>query len=361
MVGYESDVSQHSKSRPPAVDACEAGLMSVNDGRRGKAEVSDSTHQTRRSDSPIELWLDACQYLTGETKVSGYNPDGSEGIGWSSDDTRGWGPPVERWSSIDSWASALSDWSGIIAAPPEDFAAAFTEIGAGIDALTQALAEVNTHIRTETFKEGKGLEPGVQATMGIQDQPLEAQNTPESSFLSGQSSLCEAARPELRDREDSQSVESLCDSTANPQDEKEPEEIQSCQAELSACPTNPHSSMGSSSDTMAFPGGYSSDVIVGSNSAYLDLSHFGFEDTFISSEEDPVVLNITEDTDLAGQNKPGELMIEEGIVGAPVYNSDSLGWHTGHMDSGIGYKSMVFHKRLLCGSIESPLEVKCVK
>ncbi|KAJ4921553.1 hypothetical protein JOQ06_024480 [Pogonophryne albipinna] len=313
MVGYESDVSQHSKSRPPAVDACEAGLMSVNDGRRGKAEVSDSTHQTRRSDSPIELWLDACQYLTGETQVSGYNSDGSEGIGWSSDDTRGWGPPVERWSSIDSWASALSDWSGIIAAPPEDFTAAFTEIGAGIDALTQALAEVNTHIRTETFKEGKGLEPGVQATMGIQDQPLEGQNIPESSFLSGQSllSLCEAARPELRDREDSQSVESLCDSTANSQDEKELEEIQSCQAELSACPTNQHSSMGSSSATMAFPGGYSSDVIVGSNSAYLDLSHFGFEDTFISSEEDPVVLNITEDTDLAGQNKPGELMIEE--------------------------------------------------
>ncbi|KAK5852184.1 hypothetical protein PBY51_023673 [Eleginops maclovinus] len=314
MVGYESDVSQHSKLTPPALDACEAGLVSVNDGRRGKAEVADLTHQTRRSDSPIELWLDACQYLTGETKVSGYIPGGSEGIGWSSDDTRGWGPPVERWSSVDSWASALSDWSGIIAAPPKDFTAAFTEIGAGIDALTQALAEVNTHIGTETFKDGKGLEPVVKKPMGIQDQALEGQNIPESSFLSGQSllSLCEAAQPELRDREDSQSVESLCDSTANTQDEKEPEEIQSCQAELSPCPTNKHSSIGSSSAKMAFTGGYSSDVAIGSTSTYLDLSHFsGLEDTFISSEEDPVVLNITEDTDLAGQNKPGELIIEE--------------------------------------------------
>ncbi|XP_044030575.1 alpha-protein kinase 2 [Siniperca chuatsi] len=344
MVDYESDVSQHTRIRPPAVDACEAGLMSVNDARRGKAEVTDLTPQPRRSDSPIELWLDACQYLAGEdtedrdvlgktghsmmqggltatsdageTQVSGYNPDGSEGIGWSSDDTRGWGPPVERWSSVDSWASALSDWTSIITAPPEDFTAAFTEIGAEIDALTQALAEVNTQIDTETSKEGKGQVPVVQAQlqppMGVQDQSLEAQNFPESSVLSGQScfSLClEAAGPEFQDREGSQSAESLCDSTPTTQGEKEPGEIKISQAECS--------SMRSSGDMVASPGGYGLDVIPGSTSADLDCSHFcGFDksfetDIFISNEEDPIILNIIEDTDLEGQNAPAELIIEQ--------------------------------------------------
>lgn len=333
MVDYESGM------RPPAVDACEAGLMSVNDARQGKAEVIDLTPQSRRSDSPIELWLDACQYLAGEdtedgdvldktdhfvtqgaltdtsdlsfpageTQVSGYNPDCSDGIGWSGDDTRGWGPPVERWSSVDSWASALSDWTGIIAAPPEDFTAAFTEIGAEIDALTQALAEVHTHIETEASKEGKGQEPAAQGQsqppMGVQDQDLEAQNIPESPVLSGQSclSLClEAAGPELQDREGSQSVESLCDSTPSTRGQKE--EVQS-------------SSMGSSGAVVASPGGYGVDAMLGlTSSADLDLSDFGgyVESCETdSNEEDPIVLNIIEDTDLEGQNAPAELIIEE--------------------------------------------------
>ncbi len=357
LVDCESDVSQQTRIRPPAVDACEAGLISVNDARRREAKVADLTPRPRRSDSPIEQWLDACQYLAGEdtedrdaldkrghcvmqggltatsdlsfpageTLVSGYNPDGSEGIGWSSDDTRGWGPPVERWSSVDSWASALSDWTGILTTPPEDFTAAFTEIGAEIDALTQALAEVSTHIDTETSKEGKGQEAAVQAQsqppMGIQDQPLEAQNIPESSVLSGQSclSLClEAAGPELRDREGSQSFESLCDSIPTAQEETEPEEIQSSQAERSPCPTLQHSSMGSSGPTVASPGGYGVDVIPGStSSADLELSHFGGyvesleTDFFISDEDDPVILNIIEDTDLEGQNAPARLITEE--------------------------------------------------
>ncbi|KAM6901587.1 alpha-protein kinase 2 isoform 1-T1 [Lycodopsis pacificus] len=335
MLDYESDVSKHA--RPPAVDACEAGLMLVNDARRENAE----TIEPRQSNSPIELWLDACQYLAGEdtedwnlldktrysvmqggltsdlsfppgeTQVSGYNLDGSEGIGWSRDDTRGWGPPVERWSSVDSWASALSDWTGIIAAPPQDFTAAFTEIGAGIDALTQALAEVNTHLETETPREGKGQEPAVRAQskppMGVQDQPLEAQNLPES--FSGQScpSLC-LEGPELRDREGSQSVESLCDSTATAQEEKESEEIQSSQAE---CSTRQHSSMGSSGDTVGSPGGHGGDVIPGStSSAEPNPSHFeGFVES--DDEEDLIILNIIEDTDLEAQNTPGELMIEK--------------------------------------------------
>nr|XP_046231797.1 alpha-protein kinase 2 [Scatophagus argus] len=354
MLDYESDVSQHKRPSPPAVDACEAGLVSVNDARRGKADVIDLIPQLQRSNSPIELWVDACQYLasedkedrdktghsvlqggptatndlsfsTRETQVSGYKLDGSEGIGWSDDDTIGWGAPVQRWSSVDSWASALSDWTGIITAPPEDLTAAFTEIGAEIDALRQALEEVNTHIDKETSKDGEDQEPAVRAQsqplMGVQDHPLKAQNLSESAVLTGQSCLplcLEATRHELQDREGSQSIQSLCDTPPTTQGEKEPEENQSREAELPACPTQQCASMGSSSATVASPGGYSVDVIPGPASpADLDLSRFGgyvesFEtDIFISTNEDPIILKITEDTDLEGQNTLAERITEE--------------------------------------------------
>ncbi|TMS08672.1 Alpha-protein kinase 2 [Larimichthys crocea] len=303
---YESDVSQHTT--PPSVDVFEAGLMSVNDARQRKAEVTDLTFQPRRSDSPIELWLDACQYFAsedtedrsvldktgysvthggltatsdlsfspGETQESCYNPDGCEEIGWPGDDTIGWGPPVERWSSVDSWATALSDWTGFITAPPVDFTAAFTEIGAEIDALTQALSEVNTHTDTETSKEREGQEPAQsQPPMGVQDQPLKAQNMPESSIHAGQSCLS--------------SIES------------------------SPCVTYQRSSMGSSGATMV-----SLNVIPGStSSADLDRSLFGgfvesYEtDIFINSEEDPIILNIIEDSDLEEQNASAELITKK--------------------------------------------------
>ncbi|XP_069566833.1 alpha-protein kinase 2 isoform X1 [Brachyistius frenatus] len=346
----ESATSQPTGLRPPAADAWEVGSMSVNDVRQGKAEVTGLTPQLQRSNSPNDLWLDACQYLAGEgtngrdvlnktspsvmqgglsatsdlsflpgeTRGSDYSPDGSEGIGWSGDDTRGWGPPVERWSSVDSWASALSDWAEIIAAPPKDITAAFAEIGAEIDALTQALAEVNTHI--ETSKEGPetAAQGQSQPPMGVQDQLLKAQSLPESSIHSGRSYLClEAEGPELCDREGSQSVESLCDSTPATQGGKEPEEFPSRQAACSTRPTPQHSSMGSRGATVASPGGYRVDVMPGSTSssvAHLDLSQFGGyvksldSDIFISNEEDPIILNIVEDTDL---DTPAQLVIEE--------------------------------------------------
>lgn len=324
MVDYESDVIQRTGLNPPAVDACESGMMLVSDARQEKAEVTNLTPPPRRSDSPIELWLDACQYLTGEdtedvldrtghfgmegglaatsdlsfpageTQVSDYNPDGSDGIGWSSSDTIGRGRPVERWSSVDSWATALSDWTGIIASPPEDFTAAFTEIGAEIDALTQALAEVNTQIDAETSKEGEGQRPTVQPPMGVQDQPLQAQNIPGGSVLSGESCLS--------------SVESLCDSAPSTQRAREREEIQRTLAESSLPPTHQRSSMGSSAATVASPGGYGVD---------LKLPHFGgfvktFEtDDFITNNKDPIVLNIVEDTDLEQQNVPAQFIIKE--------------------------------------------------
>lgn len=341
----DSDVKRCRRLMPPAADAPEAGLMSARDVRGGNAEVTGLTPQLRRSNSPIEMWLDACQYLTGEdaedkdaldktgqsvtqvltvtsdltfpateTPVSGCNPDGSEGIGWCDDDMRGWGPPVERWSSVDSWESALSDWTGIITALPEDLTAAFTEIGAEIDALRQALAEVNTHPDTETSKDGTGQEPPVQVQsqqpMGVQDQPLKAQDLPESSVLSGRSCLSLCAGRELRDREGSPSFESLCDTTPATEGEKELEEIHSSEAEFT--------SMVSPGATVASPGGRSADVIPESAySADVGLSHFdGFvesseTDVFISNDEYPVILNIIEDADREGQQAPAELLIEE--------------------------------------------------
>ncbi|KAJ3605791.1 hypothetical protein NHX12_027835 [Muraenolepis orangiensis] len=142
--------------------------------------------QAGQSENPIDLWMDACQYLSADdkgagrsdsegivlnlwggsvlreeevcadittwswpcpcadTKVSGYSSteEGDGILRASSGDIGGvWGPPrVERWSSVDSWETALSDWAAIIASPPEEITAAFTEIGAEIDALTQAIA-----------------------------------------------------------------------------------------------------------------------------------------------------------------------------------------------------------------------------
>lgn len=344
MLDCESEVSHHKGLTAPAADACKGSTMSVNDAQQGKAEVTDITPQVQQSNSPIEMWLDACQHLAiedtdnkevldktgqsvmqevltvtgdclscGNSQVSGYNPDGNEGIGWTDDDTLGWGQPVERWSSVDSWASALSDWTGITTALPEDLTAAFTEIGAEIDALRQALAEVDTHIDTETSGDRKGQEPAVQAQsqrpMGVQDQSLKTKNLPDGSILSEQSclSLClEASGHELQDRE-----VSLCDTTHFTPGEKEPDEIM-------PCPKHLHTQVVSSDPTVASPGRYGIDVIPESTySTDEDLSNFGGYlkslETGISikTDEDRVVLNITEVTDLEEQKAPAELLIEE--------------------------------------------------
>lgn len=272
-------------------------VSSVNDEAQGSAGVSGGA---RRGDSPVELWLDACQYLTAEdaddrdvldetgasvtqeglssdvsfpseeTWVSRYDPDRGDGIGCFREDTRGWGPPVERWSSVDSWESALSHWSEIVTAPPEDITAAFTEIGAEIDALTQALAEVSALI--ETGREGATEETQPQTPMGVQDKPLDTQNIPESSILSGHT--CRSFH------------------------------LHSSQTEDSAYPTDQHSSVGSSGGTEASPGGYS--LIPGCAPGlgpYVEPSQ-GFK-------EDQIILNIIEDTDVLGEDAAAGTEAEE--------------------------------------------------
>ncbi|KAM3599974.1 uncharacterized protein V6R79_014889 [Siganus canaliculatus] len=343
MLDLDSDMSQQETVKTPAVDACEAGFMPVSDVRQVKAEVTDLTLQPwRGSGSPVELWLDACQYLAGEdtegrdclertsqsvmqeglldssdssfpareTRVSSYKSDASEGIGWSGNDTGGWGRPVERWSSVDSWESALSDWAGIIAAPLEDFTAAFTEIGAEIDALTKALTEVNANIDTESSKEAEpAVQEQPQPTMGVQDQPLKAQSIPESSVLSGQrcASLClDAAGPELQDGEGFQCVEPLQDATSAAEGEageihSEPGEVTSQQSFMGVCEASP------------------GDLHVDA-SAHLDFAAFGgfiedFEtDLLLRNESHPIILNIVEDTDLEGEYTTGEQITQEPVA-----------------------------------------------
>nr|XP_057920153.1 alpha-protein kinase 2 [Doryrhamphus excisus] len=155
-------------------------------GLKPPAEVNNVTPQGPRSVSPAELWADACQFFAGEdpdkmdvlpssvshltleeTRVSGYGFH--DGIDWTTD----WAPPVERWSSVESWASALSDWSVIVSNPPKDHTTAFSEFGAEIDALTEALADINPCADTKRT----GVD---QSKMGVQDQVVE-KNTQEES------------------------------------------------------------------------------------------------------------------------------------------------------------------------------------
>lgn len=331
----ESDAGHGKTLTPHAGDAGEPASP-VNDAQWGVGQVSDLTPETHRCDNPVELWLDACQYLAGEAPddvlhgaghsgmqeapllatdldfpttdapVSGYGLDGRDGIGCSDDDTVGRGPPVERWSSVDSWASALSDWTGIITGLPEDLTAAFTEIGAEIDALTQALAEVNAHLHRETSDNGRGQEPAgqPQQLMGVQDQPLKPQDLPDSSALSGQSCLplC------LQDGDGSRSVPMLCDANVT-QGVKGREEIQSRRAELAPCPAHLPAPTVSPSGPVASPGGYVPEVIPGSLCpAAVDFGG-GEGGTLISNNEDPVILKIVEDTEV--EKVPRELQIQE--------------------------------------------------
>ncbi|CAL9682099.1 unnamed protein product [Knipowitschia caucasica] len=208
----ESEERDSVSVEPPTADASEAAQ-----------ENTEVMSMTGRNDSPVELWLDACQFFAVENTQSTYltessvtqasiydttsdfpiSPEETDGsgfsacdvIGWSFDDNKSLGASVERWSSVDSWASALSDWAEIISSPPEDLTAAFSEIGAEIDALTQALAEVTTQIGKEQLSESP-KDFLNQSMMGVQDKPLDSHNITETfseqscltSCLGGESS-----------------------------------------------------------------------------------------------------------------------------------------------------------------------------
>lgn len=319
-----SEVSQHEELRPPAVDAWSVELMLGSDVRSGKAEVTDLTLDLQRTDSPVEHWMDARQDLRGEDEyvenldkashfilqehqVSGYSSGDSKRIDCSIDDTKGWGPPVRRWSSVDSWATALSDWTGIVEDPSEDIAAAFAEIGAEIDALTQSLDKLNGHTESDTLHESLKTTERERAkeVMGVQDQLLKNQSIPENSIHPDQSCLSlgiQAEGSEHQDNSDLKIVESSCD----PENTTKGEQL----ARLSL--------VDSPRVTMASSEGYTMAEItlrtVNPSSSALDLyktdGYFRIfeDDIFLSNEVLPIKLTITEDTDSITHP---ELVLEE--------------------------------------------------
>lgn len=319
-----SEVSQHEELQPPAVDAWGVELMLGSDVRSGKAEVTDLTLDLQRSDSPVEHWMDARQDLRGEDEyvenldkashfilqehqVSGYSPGDSKRIDCSIDDTKGWGPPVRRWSSVDSWATALSDWTGIVEDPSEDIAAAFAEIGAEIDALTQSLDKLSGNTESDTLHKSLKTTERERAkeVMGIQDQLLKNQGIPENSIHPDQSCLSlgfQAEGSEHQDNSDLKIFESLCD----PENTTKKEQLARLSLE------------GSPRVTVASSEGYTMAEItlrtVTSSSSDLDFyktdGYFRIfeDDIFLNDEVLPIKLTITEDT---GSITCPELVLEE--------------------------------------------------
>ncbi|XP_072310886.1 alpha-protein kinase 2 [Eucyclogobius newberryi] len=303
---YESEERDRMSVEAPVEDACDVAQ-----------ENTDVIGVTMRNDSPIELWLDACQYFavensqgrnlsvpviqesmsnntsdysvsSDETQRSGYSQKACEVIGWSLDDNKSWGAPVERWSSVDSWASALSDWAEIISSPPKDLTAAFTEIGAEIDALTQALAEVTTQIeigqQSETAKDI--LE---QPIIGVQDKPLDSHISKESSIFAEQTCLTCCLGGEIQEKV---GIEPMCTAKV------ELSEVTRCRSEPKA------QSMSSSEGTT--PELYSEDRA----SLSVVPGETGRLDTRGDSFETEVVLNIVEDTDVEFKKTSRNLLNE---------------------------------------------------
>lgn len=112
-------------------------------------EIDDAclkfTGTERDVEGDSELWLEPSQFLAGEedegaifdkwgrscssspptthpdnTKASDYTWRENISIDHNAEDWELTFPPVERWSSSDSWASALSDWFQAVNTYPED-------------------------------------------------------------------------------------------------------------------------------------------------------------------------------------------------------------------------------------------------
>ncbi|XP_026052408.1 alpha-protein kinase 2 isoform X3 [Carassius auratus] len=132
-----------------------------------------------------ELWLDACQFLAGEedegaifdkwgcscspspttahpdkTKASDYSSRENISIDHHTEDCELRFPPLERWSSSDSWASALSDW----------------------------FQAVNTYSE-DSFTSANTSSTGPKHGMAIQDNILKQGTSPDNANIIGQTCL----------------------------------------------------------------------------------------------------------------------------------------------------------------------------
>ncbi|CAL8327295.1 unnamed protein product [Boreogadus saida] len=336
-----------------------------------------------QSDNPIDLWMDACQYMSSEDKGAG-KPDSEEIIvdqsgnsalsegadvtAWSwpcpsadremsghpsmeqgdamrrvsSGDIGVWGPPlVERWSSVDSWETALSDWAAIIASPPEEVTAAFTEIGAEIDALTQALArdsearnamallvKTTGHVSTreDTLLRGRedtglsDVHPRTQMMMDVPDQSVESQ--PSSDLcVSPVGSTSTITAPSPNTPTDPAVVEDHLEvkpesSTATPREEnRHTGEIKSARDQDSIPPVDTHSSSSVSSVMLTSLGECPIDV---RTAAPLISGHPGIPAVLEKSDPDVVQFRgHVGPTDRDGDTSNGEddvwLHIEEDV------------------------------------------------
>lgn len=177
---HEKDLSQ--------VIPCPTPVMNRDLGKCSE-EIDDACLKFTRTERDVEagseLWLDARQFLAGEedegaifdkwgrscslspttthsdkTKASDYSRRENISVDHHTEDWELRFPPVERWSSSDSWASALSDWFQAVNTYSED-----------------SLNSANTS--------STGPEHG----MAIQENILEQRTSPDNSNNTGQTCL----------------------------------------------------------------------------------------------------------------------------------------------------------------------------
>ncbi|XP_012695770.2 alpha-protein kinase 2 isoform X1 [Clupea harengus] len=147
---FQNTVTEsHPRSESGNWDQSEAGQSPAPVALGDLADVSTGkegvTFKPADYDSSNELWLDACQFLAGEenegsildewghspsvsssgepthnTKESSFPREAATAVDEPVSGSAFWRPPVERWSSTDSWVSALSDWAPALPAHPED-------------------------------------------------------------------------------------------------------------------------------------------------------------------------------------------------------------------------------------------------
>ncbi|KAL7844175.1 hypothetical protein SRHO_G00227140 [Serrasalmus rhombeus] len=170
-------ISEEAGTDLPLLDICST-----------PAAVQESSCRGMEDDLSNELWMDACQFLTiEEDKESIYDEWGhspipspcrvSPNITKSLASSQGRGavigqlgdwelPPVERWSSSDSWASALSDWFQTVSVFAED----------------RPLAATAT-------SSSNPLDSQPQPCMAVQDTTEQQKDSPESCSTTGQMCL----------------------------------------------------------------------------------------------------------------------------------------------------------------------------
>ncbi|XP_036443506.1 alpha-protein kinase 2-like [Colossoma macropomum] len=167
-------ISEEAGTDLPLLDLCST-----------PAAVQESSYRGMEDELSNDLWMDACQFLTIEEDRGsiydewGHSPDpsppraspnnikslaSSQGRGAVIGQLGDWElPPVERWSSSDSWASALSDWFQSVSVFTED-----------------------RPLAAPTTSSSNPLDSQPQPCMAVQDTTEQQKDSPESPSTTGQ-------------------------------------------------------------------------------------------------------------------------------------------------------------------------------